>query len=207
MNDYFNNLNKKYLHPNINKLEEYAKEHNVPIVMKDSLFLILELLSMVKPKRILEIGTAIGYSSICMAYHSGAIIDTIERNEEMYNIATQNIKEFGFSDKINIHFNDALLIDNSELTTYDLIFIDAAKAQNIKFFEKYSPLLNDSGIIVTDNLLFHGAMEDLEGQSKNVRKMVEKIDAYNKYLEALNDYESIFINIGDGISITRKVNR
>lgn len=204
MNDYFNNLNKRYLHPNINKLEEYAKENNVPIVMKDSLYLILELLSMVKPNRILEIGTAIGYSSICMSYHSGAIIDTIERNEDMYNIACRNIAEFGMQEKINVHFADALLIDNSVLSKYDVIFIDAAKAQNIKFFEKYSPLLNDHGLIITDNLLFHGAYEDLANQSKNVRKMVEKIDLYNKYLTNLTEYESMFINIGDGLSITRK---
>ena len=126
MNDYFNDLNKKYLHPNINKLEEYAKEHNVPIVMKDSLFLILELLSMVKPKRILEIGTAIGYSSICMAYHSGAIIDTIERNEEMYNQAVKNIKSLNMENRINVIFDDALLVNNNSLKTYDVIFIDAS---------------------------------------------------------------------------------
>ena len=107
-------------------------------------------------------------------------------------------------EKINVHFADALLIDNSVLSKYDVIFIDAAKAQNIKFFEKYSPLLNDHGLIITDNLLFHGAYEDLANQSKNVRKMVEKIDLYNKYLTNLTEYESMFINIGDGLSITRK---
>lgn len=204
MNEYFNKLNEKKLHPNISVLEEYAKEHNVPIVMKDSLFLILELIGMIKAKRILEIGTAIGYSSICMAYYSNAIIDTIERNEEMYNLAIKNIEVFSMSDNINVHFEDALEIDNSKLGTYDLIFIDAAKAQNIKFFEKYSVLLNEGGLIVTDNLLFHGAMDDLANQSKNVRKMVEKIDAYNQYLTNLEEYDTIFINIGDGISITRK---
>lgn len=204
MNNYFTDLNKVFLHPNIKVLEEYAKENNVPIVMKDSLFLILELLSIVKPKRILEIGCAIGYSSICMAYHSNACIDTIERNENMYQLALKNIEDFSMSHLINVFYNDALLIDNSLLSKYDIIFIDAAKAQNIKFFEKFSPLLNDGGLIITDNLLFHGAKDDYDNLSKNVRKMVDKIDLYNKYLQNLTDYETIFINIGDGLSITRK---
>lgn len=207
MSNYFDQFNKKYFHPEINKLEEYAKEHHVPIIMKDSLMVILNLLSMIKPKRILEIGTAIGYSSICMSYFSGAVIDTIERDDEMYQIACNNIKEYGLEKFINVHHNDALLIDNSELSTYDMIFIDAAKAQNIKFFEKYSPLLNKGGLIITDNLIFHGAIDDLQNQTKNVRKMVEKIDKYNHYLADLEEYESIFINVGDGISITKKVTK
>lgn len=205
MSNYFEQFNKKHFHPNISKLEEYAKENHVPIIMKDSLMVILNILSLIKPKKILEIGTAIGYSSICMSYFSKCKIDTIERDDDMYNISTANIKEFGLEDYITVHHNDALEIDLNELSTYDIIFIDAAKAQNIKFFEKFSPLLNEGGLIITDNLMFHGAIDDLENQSKNVRKMVEKIDKYNHYLSNHAEYESIFINVGDGISITKKV--
>lgn len=206
MTSYFDQFNKKYFPNNIETLEVYAHEHHVPIILKDSLMVIFTLLSQVKPQRILEIGTAIGYSSICMAHYTGAIVDTIERDKEMYNLAIHNISKFKLQDKINVFCEDALIIDNSQLSTYDIIFIDAAKAQNIKFFEKYSPLLKENGLIITDNLLFHGAITNLDKQSKNVRKMVEKIDMYNKYLTNLPNFESIFLNIGDGISITRRIN-
>lgn len=204
MNNYFDKFNQNHFHPNIKVLEEYALINHVPIIMKDSLLVIFTLIDLIKPRRILEIGTAIGYSSICMAYYGKTHIDTIERNSEMYELACQNIKEFGLSNQIHVFNEDALLIDNDKLATYDLIFIDAAKAQNIKFFEKYSSLLNDKGLIITDNLQFHGTITDLASQTKNVRKMVEKIDKYNAYLSGLTDYHTVFINVGDGISITRR---
>ena len=207
MSNYFEQFNHKHFHPNINTLEEYAKNNHVPIIMKDSLLVILNLLAIIKPKNVLEIGTAIGYSSICMSYYSKCYVDTIERDDEMFNLASKNIVEFGLDKYITIHHVDALEIDVESLSTYDIIFIDAAKAQNIKFFEKFSPLLNEGGLIITDNLMFHGAIDDLENQSKNVRKMVEKIDKYNNYLHNLTEYESIFINVGDGISITKKVTK
>lgn len=204
MNNYFDKFNQTHFHPNIKELEEYASINHVPIIMKDSLLVIFSLIDLLKPKRILEIGAAIGYSSICMAYYGKTYVDTIERNNEMYLLAKKNIEDFGLKKQIKVFHEDALLIDNDKLSTYDLIFIDAAKAQNIKFFEKYSPLLNDNGIIITDNLQFHGAITDLSSQTKNVRKMVEKIDKYNAYLTSLTNYHTIFINVGDGISITRR---
>lgn len=205
MKSYFDQFNKKYLPYNIEVLEKYAQENHVPIIMKDSLMVILNLLSFIKPTRILEIGTAIGYSSICMAYSTNAIVDTIERDEKMYQVAINNIKNYKLDNKINVFFDDALLIDLNLLDTYDVIFIDAAKAQNIKFFERFSPLLREKGIIITDNLFFHGTITELDMVSKNVRKMVEKIDAYNHYLNELKDFETMFLPIGDGISITRRV--
>lgn len=206
MNNYFDKFNEKHLPQGIAKLEEYALTNHVPIIMKDSLLVILEIMDIIKPKRILEIGTAIGYSSICMANYSNAFVDTIERDDNMYEIACRNIEEFNLGDKITVHHVDALEIDNNALGMYDMIFIDASKAQNIKFFEKFSPLLNQKGIIITDNLQFHGAVLDASTQSKNVRKMVEKIDKYNHYLSSLDNYHTIFINVGDGISITRRIN-
>lgn len=204
MNNYFDKLNEKHLPQEIKELEKYACEHHVPIIMKDSLLVILALMDLLKPKRILEIGTAIGYSSICMAYYTKGLIDTIERDDTMYEIACQNIARFKLNDYIKVHHDDALEIDINKLSEYDMIFIDAAKAQNIKFFEKFSPLLKPNGLIITDNLQFHGAIVDIDAQSKNVRKMVEKIDKYNHYLSELPNFHTIFINVGDGISITRR---
>lgn len=205
MSKYFDELNNDLMNEQLLSLEAYAKENHVPIIMRDTLMVIFSLMDTLKPKRILEIGTAIAYSSIAFQKYSGAYIDTIERNDEMYKLAIKNIKEANLEDKINVFHEDALLIDSSKLSTYDLIFIDAAKAQNIKFFEKFSPLLTDHGIIITDNLIFHGVVLESENASKNLKKMVKKIKAYNTYLKNLPNYHTIFVEVGDGISITRRV--
>lgn len=205
MNPYFEKLNQNHFHPNIIKLEKYAEEHHVPIIKKDALLVVLQLLHMANATHILELGTAIGYSSICMAYQSNRHVDTIERDSHMVKLARQNISVFGLDSQIEVIFQDALEVDPKILSTYDLIFIDAAKAQNIKFFEKFSPLLKENGMIITDNLLFHGAVENNENLTKNVRKMVEKIDAYNHYLQNLDKYQTYFLEVGDGIAITTKV--
>lgn len=206
MNEYFNKLNETHFHQNIIELENYARENHVPIITKDSLNIILTILDLKKAVRILEIGTAIGYSSICMAYNTNRIIDTIERDHAMHQIAKTNIDKFGLSSQINLHLDDALLIDLNKLAKYDVIFIDAAKAQNIKFFERFVPLLKEDGIVITDNLLFHGAVEDQASQTKNVKKMAQKIDEYNHYLQKLTCFKTHFIDSGDGISITYRVN-
>ena len=208
MNKYLENLNRKIQPKDVTKLEEYARLNDVPIIEYDSLMVILSLINTNRVKNILEIGTAIAYSSINMALRNKDIhIDTIERNEEMYKLAISNIKEFDLENQITVHFSDALEIENSSLKEeYDLIFIDAAKAQSEKFFNKFEPLLSKKGIIVTDNLLFHGCVENSEGQSKNVRNMVKKIDAYNNFLTNHQDFDTVFIDTGDGLAITSRRN-
>ena len=157
-------------------------------------------------KKILEIGTAIAYSSLQMASISkDIVIDTIERNEEMYIIAKSNVEKLNKTNQVRIHFSDALLIDEAILEKdYDLIFIDAAKAQYKKFFDKFSPLLKKDGIVVTDNILFHGCVETTEGLSKNVRNMVKKIDNYNNYLSTLEEWETTYVDLGDGLAISMR---
>ena len=98
MNNYFDQFNAKHFPHKIIELEDYAKEQHVPIIMKDSLLVILEIMDLIKPKKILEIGTAIAYSSICMAYYTKATIDTIERDDQMYKLACQNIAKFKLHD-------------------------------------------------------------------------------------------------------------
>ena len=101
------------------------------------------------------------------------------------------------------HFNTQRK-DSRLLKKYDVIFIDAAKAQYQKFFDKYAPLLNDFGIILTDNIVFHGCVENQENLSKNVRSMVKKIDNYNHYLNTLDNYVTYYIDSGDGLAITMR---
>lgn len=206
MNKYLEKLNRKNAKISVEELEEFAKENKVPIIEYESLMVLKTLIKTANVKKILEIGTAIAYSSINMASFDDEIkIDTIERNEVMYKEALKNVKAYNLEKQITIHFDDALLIDLEKLdSNYDLIFIDAAKAQSEKFFNRFLPLLKETGIIVTDNLLFHGCVENQEGLSKNVKNLVRKIDEYNNYLTSLKGFTTTFLATGDGLAITMR---
>jgi len=186
----------------MNNLEEYARENNVPIMLKDGLNFLLGYIKTNNIKTILEIGTAIGYSSINMAKVNNDIkITSIELKEEMYNEAIKNIKEVNLDNQIEVILGNALEIDLNK--KYDLIFIDAAKAQYIKFFEKFKYNLNQKGVIICDNLLFHGlvAKKD-EIKSRNLKQLVTKIDNFVTFLKTNQEFETTFYQIGDGISIS-----
>ena len=187
------------------ELEEYAKENHVPIMMPDGIEYLTNYIKENNIKNILELGTAIGYSAIRMCSVSDDIkVTTIERNKEMYDKAIENIHRYNLDNRINVIFGDALDV---EITgKYDLIFIDAAKSQYIKFFNKYSVLLSNNGVIVTDNLNFHGLREKKdEIESKNLRSMMNKLDNYIEFLKKNTEYKTTFLDIGDGIGITRRI--
>lgn len=210
MNNYFDDFNTLPQNKIIKDMRKYAKANKVPIINDEGLVFILTLLNLIKPKKFLEIGTAIGFCSICAAFESeDLIIDTIERDKTMYEEAIKNIKLSKLDNRINIHFGDALDFDLNKLNlNYDIIFIDAAKAQYIKFFEKYEPLLATEGIIITDNLLFHGLVANKSSvENKNLRELVTKIDTFNYWLRKNKYFTTSFFNIGDGMSISKRVNR
>ena len=190
------------------ELKEYAKENNVPIIFDEGLAFLEMIIRLYKPKRILEIGTAIGYSAIRMSQVSNSEIVTIERNIDMYNEAVKNIEKAGLSNKIKVIFKDALeAFDNVKDYEFDMIFIDAAKAQYTKFFNLYTPLLTDKGIVVCDNMLFHGLVEDeanYEKQSRSVRGLIRKLLAFHQSLLENEDYITSIFNIGDGMSVSVK---
>lgn len=191
------------VHIRITDLEEYAHVNHVPIMMSDGIEYLLEYIKDNNIKNILEIGTAIGYSSIRMALVSNDIkVTTIERDSNMYNEALKNIKLFNLDNQINVIYKDALDVELDD--KYDLIFIDAAKSQYIKFFNKFKHNLNDTGVIVTDNLSFHGLVKDSTNCSRNTKQLVKKIQNYIDFLKENKEYDTEFISIGDGISITRK---
>lgn len=189
----------------LEELEKYAKENNVPIIQKDGLNFLIKYIKENNVENILEIGTAIGYSAINMALLSENIkITTIERNREMYSLANTNVKNFHLENRINLVFGDAL---ETEIDgTYDLIFIDAAKAQYIKFFERYKKNLSSSGAIITDNLNFHGlAAHPEEIHSKNLRALVTKINNYKDFLKNNKEFTTTFYEFGDGIAVSKRV--
>lgn len=185
------------------ELEQYAKENNIPIMMKDGIEFLCDYIKENNVRNILEIGTAIGYSAIKMALVDKNIkITTIERDIERYNLAAQNIKDFGLEKQITVILDDAFNVEINE--KFDLIFIDAAKSQYIKFFEKFKINLNNNGVIVSDNLDFHGLVKSNEKiESRNVRGIVRKLRNYIVFLENNKEFETKFYSIGDGISVSK----
>lgn len=191
----------------IKEMEEYAKVNSVPIINEQGLMFLLDKVYNYKVINILEVGCAIGYSASLMALLSGGIVDTIERNEDMYRQASIFIDKLGLKDKIRIHYADALELDLAKLEKeYDMIFIDAAKAQYQKFFLKYEGLLKKGGIIICDNLSFHNLTDgNLEDLSKNLRSMIKKINLFKDWLKDNEAYDTtIYSSIGDGLSISIK---
>ena len=189
------------------KLKEYAKENSVPIIQDEGLSFLLNAIKLKHPKVILEVGCAIAYSSIMMAKASDAIIYTIERDPKMYEEAKKNVKEAGLENRINIIFCDALeAFDYVKDIKIDMLFIDAAKAQYTKFFEIYTKNLADDGIVICDNMLFHGMVlnEDLSSMSRSVRGLVRKLNNFHEFLLNNDSYDTSIYDIGDGMSISIK---
>lgn len=189
----------------IKEIEEYAKEYNIPIMQHDGIEFLIKYIKENNIKNILEIGSAIGYSAIRMALVDKDIkVVTIERDEARYNEALKNIKKLGVENQIEIILGDAF--DTNLNDNFDLIFIDAAKAQYIKFFEKFKHNLCNNGTIVSDNLEFHGLTHsDQSKLSRNVRGIVRKLNNYIEFLENNEEFNTEFLKIGDGIGIsTRK---
>ena len=186
------------------EIEDYAKKENVPIMEKRGIEFLCDLIKEKKIKKILEIGTAIGYSAIKMSNVDENIkITTIERDEIRYKEAVKNVNRANKNEQIKLIFGDALDIDLND--KYDLIFIDAAKGQYIRFFEKYQKNLNSNGIIISDNMSFHGLVEEKERiQNKNLRQLVNKIKKYIIFLKENEMFKTDFYQIGDGIAVSIK---
>jgi predicted O-methyltransferase YrrM len=188
----------------IKEMELYAEENDIPIMQSGGLEYIKRKIQILNAKNILELGTAIGYSAIQFASVSDDIkITTIERNEERYNEAVRNVKDINYEDRINIVFGDAL--DISLTDKYDLIIIDAAKGKNIDFFNKYKSNLNDNGIIIFDNMNFHGLVgKSSEIRYKNLRSLVRKIEEFREFIMVQEDYYTEFIEVGDGLAVCER---
>ena len=191
----------------IRELKEYAEENNIPIMTESGIRYLMNYIKTKGVNKVLEIGTAIAYSAIMMStVNKDLSITTIERDEKRYLEALKNIKRFGLEDRIHLIYNDALEVKLDDY--YDLIFIDAAKAQNQNFFERFEKNLKENGTIITDNMKFHGLVDKdpSEIESKNLRQLVKKIKDYTLFLQGNEKYETEFLDIGDGIAVSKKIN-
>jgi len=185
-------------------IEKYAALYNIPIMQKEGIEFLVNYIKENNITKILEIGTAIGYSAIKMALVSTDVkITTIERDEERYQMALLNIAKFDLTKQIEVIKGDAL---ETEINgQFDLIFIDAAKSQYLNFFNKYNDNLAANGVVITDNINFHNLVSaDLAMLSKNLRGLIKKLNLYIDFLKDNDNYETSFINIGDGLAISKK---
>ena len=203
MNDYLTELNKKFTEPIIEEILIQAKENKTPIVTDEAINMIIQTIIISRSKRVLEIGSAIGYSAILMALKTHADIVSIEKDVSSYNLAKENIKKASLDKRIKLILGDALEVELND--EFDLIFIDAAKAQYLKFLERFKTNLKTGGIIICDNLLFHGLVENpSELEQKRLKSLVKKIDSFNRSLIEHKEFDTYIYELGDGLSISIK---
>lgn len=188
----------------IEEMEQYALVNDIPIMQQEGIDFMCTFIKEHQIKNILEIGSAIGYSAMRMAMLDSQIhVTSIERDQKRYQKAVDYINRSSCETQITLLYGDALTADISG--NYDLIFIDAAKAQYIRFFERYEPLLKPKGYIISDNLKFHGFVEHPEtATSRNLRQLVGKISRFVEYLKRRDDFDTTFLEQGDGIGISQK---
>lgn len=163
------------------------------------------LLKTIQPKWFLEIGTAIGRTAIDAALTvDGLHVVTIEKDPEMAALARENIKKAGLEERVMLIEGDALETNIPD-ETYDLIFIDAAKGQYRRFFERYAPYLSEDGVIVSDNMYFHGLVQHPERtKNRHTKGLIKRLQRYREFLESLDDFETEILDTGDGIALTRR---
>ncbi len=185
-------------------IRKKALENHIPIMQEEGIHFIVQYIQEHSITSILEIGSAVGYSAISFALaHEQVKVTTIERDFDRYQEALMNIQNLNLENRITILYEDALESVIEE--KFDLIFIDAAKSQYIKFFEKYKENLNEHGTIITDNLSFHGMVEDPSlTHNRNTRQLVGKIRNYIEFLKNNEEFDTTFYSLGDGISVSIK---
>lgn len=192
----------------INEIKKYSKENKVPIMEDAGIDFLTNFIIKNQRVRVLEIGTAIGYSAIMMALcNKNLTVTSIERDSNRYMEALKNIKRCNLEDRITLIYQDALNVKLDD--KFDLIFIDAAKAQSQKFFELFERNLTSNGYIITDNMYFHGLVNknEKEIESRNVRGIVRKIKDYITFLKNNENYETVIHDVGDGIAVSKKKER
>ena len=186
----------------ISDMERFAKKENVPIMQKESLDYLISFIKQHDIKSVLEIGTAIGYSTILIK-EAVNNITSIERDEERYNIAVKNV-ELSNLNNITLIKGDALDITITD--KFDLIFIDAAKGKNKEFLDKFKSNLNENGYIIIDNMDFHGLVgKSMTIEKRRLRSLVKKIENFIKYMEEQTEFKVTKIDNGDGLYLLERI--
>ena len=201
--DYINNT----LMPSddfLSELEIYADENHVPIVTKDTAWFLRSIMTMQKPLKILEIGTAIGYSAILFAKHSDASIITLEKDEGTALVAKENIKNAGLSDRIQVIVGDAMESIKNIDEKFDFVFLDANKSHYKDYLPDIMRNLSDGGVIVSDNILYKGMVANDKLETKRQKTIVKNLREYLNILTNHDELVTSIIPIGDGVALSVK---
>jgi predicted O-methyltransferase YrrM len=207
--DGVNEFIRKTLRPGeglLLELEQYAAEHHVPIVRPETASLLIVLGRLVKPVRILEIGTAIGYSSILLSgiLAKGGRIDTIERSDEMVIKAHENIKKAGLADTIAVIAGDAAEVLRCLDKKYDMIFMDAAKGQYPEFLPECLRMLKNGGLLVSDNVLYKGMVASDELVVRRKKTIVNRMRTFLDSICSDPTLDTTILPVGDGVALSYK---
>lgn len=205
--DYINEYIRNTIKPSsglLKELEEYAAVNRVPIIQPEVAALIVFVGRLAKPSRILEAGTAIGYSAILMSsiLDEGGRIDTIERNDLMIGLAKDNIKAAGLENTINIIQGDALEVLKCLDRQYDMIFLDAAKGQYPEFLAECMRMLKKGGVLLSDNVLYKGMVANDELVVRRKKTIVKRMRDYLDSLCRDERLDTSIIPVGDGVALS-----
>ena len=187
-------------------IKQKATDELVPIMSDESIEFIVTSLLKYQCKSVLEVGTAVGFSALSIACMiPDVLITTLERDESRFEQAIKNIEQLKLNNRINAVFTDALDYQCTEM--FDALIIDAAKAQNKTFFDRFFPFVKPRGIVIVDNLDFHGHNQNVEllTNRRNLRQMINKIKAFEDYVNSREDLSVERVLIGDGMMLVRRI--
>ena len=189
-----------------NDLKEYGKNHKVPISLDDTLDFLIKTINDSNSKYILEIGTAIGYSSIAMAENTDCIrIDSVEIDQSRHLLAKDNVAKHNLLNRISLYNGDALEYIKNTNKTYDFIYLDGPKGQYINYLPHLMKILKINGIIFADNLYFHGMVTGSIPVSKGCRAMIKGLHRYIDEINSNPNLDTKIYDIGDGIGISKRI--
>lgn len=205
---YLNNLYSS-ISPQLKELRSFAEDKKVPIILKSTEGLLLNLLKIKKPARVLEVGAAIGYSACCFADVCGCQVVTIESDADSYEAATTNVKSLGYEDNVKVIYGDAKVIlaempvSLGEDDLFDAVFIDAAKSHYKSFWDLAIPLCKQDALIICDNVLMKGmTASDEYDPRKRYKTSIRKMREFIKYITGLDYANTCILPVGDGISLS-----
>lgn len=207
MNTYLETLREKNDDPVLSEMRLHAEKENVPILEEESMQLLLQVLALTNAKRVLEIGSAIGYSAFRMASDGARrSVTTVERDRHRYEQARSFLDRSSYQPSITLLHGDAFdyVEEISQDPSYDALFVDAAKSHNQAFIETFAPFVKRGGVIVVDNVLFKGWVADPAGAPKRLQNLAGNVHAFNDWFRNHPAFATRFHAVGDGLAVAIK---
>lgn len=206
-NEFVRSMIREETDPRIKKIKEFADQHYIPILLPETAAFLRQIVLLTQPKKVLEIGTAIGYSGHIILANSNCKLFTIEKSEESIQIAKAFFKESGFADRVIIYNGDSDEIIPMIDGKFDFIFLDGPKSKYVQYYPKLKELLKDDGILLCDNVLFNGWVSGEAAINQKKNSIIIKLREFLDMLCSDRDFITSILNVGDGVtlSIKRKI--